>query len=908
MAVGFVASATSGSQASVASFNIGTLGTGARCGLVFVATHAAGDIITGVTWNGVAMTRLFRAEDTDTEPGSVVAYFLDNVTNGTITVSRTNNASVTVGYAVSISAAGPCQAFQTITRVAATQNTDANTSTTGTGASGEVAVSDGSPGTNSMRFAAAYTGAASPVLQGTNSTLLQSLDSTALGSSFVRETTAGQGSRNVGFATGTTDDWALVAVAVRESPPQTVTLGLLDASAALYAPTIAGSSQSVTLGLLNAGATLYAPIVSTGYPREVFPDTPTSYWRLGEASGTVVDSAGSNSGSTTGTVTRDAAGLIGPDDDGAVSFAASSYISGSLAAPIGNVFSVEAWVKLPASGTTTICPFSTKGTVSNISMEIARSGGAGNNFTIKGFVYDGATYDIVALSTDLAVAPGGTYHIVWTRAGTLAAQNKIYVNGVDVSAVASVTQVVVNSDTTFYIGGFEGTAETWVETIDEVALYNGTALSAARVLAHYNAGTKLQTLTLGLLDSGAALYAPTLVGKNAISLGLLDAGAALYAVTLTTVNGITIGLLDASATLYAPTLEQTGGATQLTLDLLDAGATLYAPTVSAISSVSLGLLDSSAALYAPSVTTTNTISLGLLDAANALYAPTLSTVNSVTLGLLDAANALYAPTLIQDQFVTLDLLDAGNSLYAPTFATVNGVTLPLLDAGGALYAPDLIQDQFVTLPLLDSGPTTYAPSLAAISTLTFGLLDAGAALYAPTVIQDQFVTLPLLDGAATLYDPTITVGTTITFALLDSGSALYAPTILQQQILSLPLLDATAALYAPTVVPSAVTIDVGFLDGSPMLFAPTVEPAATTFTLDLLTSDAELYAPLIDVGAVTIGLTLLDAGAALYAPTIFEPAGGPFGPIRMNSSGQMTGRESRYATRMRESRERMTSG
>lgn len=218
MAVGFVASATSGSQASVASFNIGTLGTGARAGIVFIATHGTGDLITGVTWNGVAMNRLYRAADTDTEPGAVVAYFLDNVSNGTITVSRTNNAVVTVGYAASISAARVTRAIQTITRVSSTQNTDADTSTTGTGASGEVAVDDGSPGTSSMRFAAAYTGAATPVAQGTNSTALQSLDSTAFGSSFVRETTAGQGSRSVGFATGTTDDWALVAVAVREEP------------------------------------------------------------------------------------------------------------------------------------------------------------------------------------------------------------------------------------------------------------------------------------------------------------------------------------------------------------------------------------------------------------------------------------------------------------------------------------------------------------------------------------------------------------------------------------------------------------------------------------------------------------------------------------------------------------------
>ena len=244
MAVGFVASASSGSQASVASFSIGTLGTGARAGIVFVVTHnSASDIVTGVTWNSVAMSLLYSATDTDTEPGRVEAYFLDNVTNGTITVSRTNNATVTVGYAASVSALGACQIAQTITRVASTQNTDADTSTTGTGASGEVSVDDGSPGTNSMRFSAAYSGGATPPLQGTNSTNLQVLDSTALGSRFVRETNAGQGSRSVGFATGTTDDWALVAVAVREAPPAVTGTGAGTGQAATSTGAAAGDDD-----------------------------------------------------------------------------------------------------------------------------------------------------------------------------------------------------------------------------------------------------------------------------------------------------------------------------------------------------------------------------------------------------------------------------------------------------------------------------------------------------------------------------------------------------------------------------------------------------------------------------------------------------------------------------------------
>lgn len=289
MAVGFVASASSGSQASVASFNIGTLGTGARAGIVFVATHGTGDLITGVTWNGVAMTRLYRAADTDTEPGSVVAYFLDNVTNGTITVSRTNNAVVTVGYAASISAAGLTTASQTITRVSSTQNTNADTSTTGTGASGEVAVDDGSPGTNSMRFAAAYSGAATPPLQGTNSTNLQVLDSTALGSRFVRETTAGQGSRNVGFATGTTDDWALVAVAVSEAvnPAGTGAITVPSATVAGTGTEVFTATGAITVPSATVAGTAAEVFTATGSITGVAPTVAGSGTEVFTATGAV---------------------------------------------------------------------------------------------------------------------------------------------------------------------------------------------------------------------------------------------------------------------------------------------------------------------------------------------------------------------------------------------------------------------------------------------------------------------------------------------------------------------------------------------------------------------------------------------------------------------------------------------
>lgn len=221
MAVGYVNSASSGAQSSVASFNISaSLGTGARAGIVFVVTYATSTPVeTGVTWNGVSMNQMYQGGDTNTEPGVVQSYFLDNISNGAVTVTRTNNATVCVGYAIAASAASAAEAYQTVTvGGAGTTNTDANTVESGTAASGEKAVDDGSPGTSSMRFAASYTGNISPLGAGTNSTSLQSHDATAYGSSLVRETTAGQGSRSVGFATGITDDYGFVAVAVREAP------------------------------------------------------------------------------------------------------------------------------------------------------------------------------------------------------------------------------------------------------------------------------------------------------------------------------------------------------------------------------------------------------------------------------------------------------------------------------------------------------------------------------------------------------------------------------------------------------------------------------------------------------------------------------------------------------------------
>lgn len=230
MAVAHDAHTSSATSTSVASFNWTHTPTGTpRAAVVFVCSISSTAEDTAVTYGSSAMTVVFSGADTDTEPGTVQAWFADNVPSGnqTVTVTRTNDATQVRANAVTVTAASACEVYSAgvVTRGGSATNTGASTSSTGTAASGESSVDDGSPGTNSQRYQMFYTGAATPLAAGTNSTSLLTNDFTAFGMTLVRETNVGQGARSVGVATGTTDDTAAVALAVREIPAQVAESG-----------------------------------------------------------------------------------------------------------------------------------------------------------------------------------------------------------------------------------------------------------------------------------------------------------------------------------------------------------------------------------------------------------------------------------------------------------------------------------------------------------------------------------------------------------------------------------------------------------------------------------------------------------------------------------------------------------
>lgn len=181
--------------------------------LIFVFNYLSdADLLTSLTYGGIDIPAVTGglATDTATEAGRCEAFFLGSgVPTGaqTVVVTRVNN-SVSM-YAVSI----------TVT-AAADKDTDVHTAgiilLQNDGAYAQQSVTDGSPGTNSVRYAGAYYGGNAPAPAGANSTLLHSIDIGAGGHSVVRETTAGQGARLVGFTQGTADDRAGVHLAIKE--------------------------------------------------------------------------------------------------------------------------------------------------------------------------------------------------------------------------------------------------------------------------------------------------------------------------------------------------------------------------------------------------------------------------------------------------------------------------------------------------------------------------------------------------------------------------------------------------------------------------------------------------------------------------------------------------------------------
>lgn len=214
---------------------------------------------------------------------------------------------------------------------------------------------------------------------------------------------------------------------------------------------------------------------------EVSADTPNAWFRLGETSGTsAADNVGGTAGTYTGVFTLNQRSLIAGDANPAVDlFDGYIRVADRAALDLADTFTLEAWIYPTAYRDSVMGPgcFIDKGANSYIFRF------AGTNDGI--FILRRNGVQDIAVS-NVRVPLNQISHVVATKSG---ATVKLYLNGRDVTGTVT-NQTMTDNANPFIIGASDGGIDNYfVGIIDDVVIYN-TALSASRVLAHYNAGTQ----------------------------------------------------------------------------------------------------------------------------------------------------------------------------------------------------------------------------------------------------------------------------------------------------------------------------------------------------------------------------------------------------------------------------------
>jgi hypothetical protein len=230
------------------------------------------------------------------------------------------------------------------------------------------------------------------------------------------------------------------------------------------------------------------------YPAVVEADTPLSYWRFGEASGTVAaDQMGATAGTYAGGVTLGATGAIAGDSDTAATFDGSSgYVDMGTGFAFGGTaaMSYEVWVKPNAADAAArrfVSKETNDGAREGFLMAYAGSGVDADSGAPTGLMSFERWGSGGVDSVDEYLTVGVYQHVVVTYDG---ATMSYYLNGVLATSTAS-TRVIKTLADPFRVATYSDSpaaADCFGGTIDEVAVYDH-ALSAARVALHYQVGS-----------------------------------------------------------------------------------------------------------------------------------------------------------------------------------------------------------------------------------------------------------------------------------------------------------------------------------------------------------------------------------------------------------------------------------
>lgn len=253
-----------------------------------------------------------------------------------------------------------------------------------------------------------------------------------------------------------------------------------------FSAALANPNRTPNYRLRLAGREYCHVKLKQNYHDECALDSPVVVYRFGESSGTTAeDESGNNlDGTYQNTPTLGATGALTGDPNTAITLnGTDEYVSRADHALLDlgtDTFSIEAFVKATA--------FAANQCITS----------KGINGYVVGILTTGAVFfdkgSVATLRTSsISLTAGQWHHVVVTKTGSTA---KIYVDGVDVTSFSADATIEATA-TELTIGRYHTSSLFLGGSIDEFRLY-ATALSAARVLAHYEAGKANKYYTAAL--------------------------------------------------------------------------------------------------------------------------------------------------------------------------------------------------------------------------------------------------------------------------------------------------------------------------------------------------------------------------------------------------------------------------
>jgi hypothetical protein len=625
-------------------------------------------------------------------------------------------------------------------------------------------------------------------------------------------------------------------------------------TAALTSATFAPQARTPILSTPAAASltvTRHTPTVVTGgaYVAAVLADSPVGYWRMGEASGSVLDSIGSNHGTATGT-TRDVTGaLTTAQDDGAITFNGTSdkVRMGDVLDQTGAV-SYELWVKRA----------NTTG-----ALQYLMNKGAGQpNIVLKAdhYITVGEENVDLVLSSTAILNDTNWHHIVFTWTGAAAVDAaKLYVDGVNVGVHQNTATIAGNSSSLSF-GAAYVDALYFAGTIDEAAIYN-SVLSPARVLAHYNAGIGPQVATPTTRALTLATFAPTVAATAHQTLiptaASLQLGEQVPTVTAGADVAVIPGTASVTTSTYAPTVTaaQHVSVTPIT-KALTTSSFVPTATISDHQRVTPTTAVLTITEQVPAAQTPSRVVPATAPLAITKYASQVRTPQTFTPGLKTLTTATFAPTITNPQ----TYIPAKAALALSAFAPIVDVT-----AASTIVVPArALTITRHTATVSATAHLSVTPQAAALTVTEF----------APTVAATAHqVVIPAVTSLiATRFAPTVTSGANVEVVPNAATLALtkFAPTV--SATADAEVIPATKVLqlvgYAPTArvanraTPATKTLVLTTL-------APIVTPTLNTLVRpnpNVLTITE--YGPVLEISGhaafepITAGLLL-----TTYAPT-----------------------------------------